>query len=488
MNFKTIDKFKIINFGMILIGVILRLYLYFLNRSFWLDECNLANNLDLPFKSLAYNLDFNQSAPFLFLVFSKVMFLFFNSYSELALRFLPLIASILGLFLFYFILKDVIKNKIILTILNFLFIFNEKLIYYSQEFKQYGFDVFIVLGLIYLFSKIKIEELSKKRLVLLSIFLVFLPFLSLASCFVLGGYFILSLKKDFKKALFCFFPSILIFGFYFIKILLPLKEKMIENYSYLWSDGFLGINLIQNLEIYKQTSSFYFMQDKFFLFGLILFFIGIFILIKQKTKITNLIVLTFLMSVLTSFLHIYPIKERVSLYLIPLLLIIYGAFSNLDLNKHKKLFTFCLVLFLTFFLNYNFSYFYKTYFKKEIIEKCKKENPRELMKYLKENYDKKDWIIFNDASEAEFLFYSERYDLKNIKFGKISLSSYGKDWYFSVLKEITKNKKGEICWFYYSNDYKNRPVIDFLIQYLKNNTKILEELKIDNSYLFKVRI
>ena len=104
MNFKTIDKFKIINFGMILIGVILRLYLYFLNRSFWLDECNLANNLDLPFKSLAYNLDFNQSAPFLFLVFSKVMFLFFNSYSELALRFLPLIASLLGLFLFYFIL------------------------------------------------------------------------------------------------------------------------------------------------------------------------------------------------------------------------------------------------------------------------------------------------------------------------------------------------------------------------------------------------
>ena len=107
---------------------------------------------------------------------------------------------------------------------------------------------------------------------------------------------------------------------------------------------------------------------------------------------------------------------------------------------------------------------------------ARKKDIKDIKRKLGENYE---LIELNSESIK---------NLKNIKFGKISLSSYGKDWYFSVLKEITKNKKGEICWFYYSNDYKNRPVINFLIQYLKSNTEILEELKTDNSYLFKVRI
>ena len=58
--------------GIILLGIFLRSYLYFLNRSLWADEASLAINLvTRDFSELAQLLDYHQAAPVGFLFVEK---------------------------------------------------------------------------------------------------------------------------------------------------------------------------------------------------------------------------------------------------------------------------------------------------------------------------------------------------------------------------------------------------------------------------------
>ena len=150
-NTSMIEKIKkyIIDRPLIAMGIALYLIQFFSNRSLWLDEAFIANNIiSRNFLQLLNPLDYNQVAPIGFLLFTK-LFSFIIPNSELGLRAFPLLCSISSIVVFDKICRLLFQNKLAITFCLSLFIFNNSLIYFASELKQYISDVFVVLILYY---------------------------------------------------------------------------------------------------------------------------------------------------------------------------------------------------------------------------------------------------------------------------------------------------------------------------------------------------
>lgn len=146
-----INKFDFRTYSLLLIvlGIGLRLYHLLLNRSLWLDEATLSNNIvSRDYLQLLNPLDYKQIAPVGFLIIQKFLISTFGV-NEYALRALPALAGIFSIIIFYFLLKNIGGEKLAFTGLLF-FIFGKFLIYHSTEAKQYSSDVFAYLLAFYL--------------------------------------------------------------------------------------------------------------------------------------------------------------------------------------------------------------------------------------------------------------------------------------------------------------------------------------------------
>lgn len=142
-----------VSVALILVGIGLRIYQWLLNRSLWRDECYLAVNIvERGFGELHKPLEYSQSAPYLFLVASKCMVSVFGT-SELVLRFIPLTASILSLWVFWFLAKECLDRSVV-PVAVAIFTFAYQPFYYAQELKQYTLDIFLTTLVAWLTAKI----------------------------------------------------------------------------------------------------------------------------------------------------------------------------------------------------------------------------------------------------------------------------------------------------------------------------------------------
>lgn len=131
------------------LGVCVRAAPYFANRSLWIDEANLANNIaGRSFLDLARPLDFDQVAPVPFLWAEKAMTLVFGV-NEPALRLLPFVASIVLLPVLWRLarrLAGATAGCIGLAIASV----SPLLVRYADEVKQYGVDALVTAVLLLL--------------------------------------------------------------------------------------------------------------------------------------------------------------------------------------------------------------------------------------------------------------------------------------------------------------------------------------------------
>jgi uncharacterized membrane protein len=159
---KIKDKFnyyQLASYFLILIGISIRIFHYLVNRSLWLDEAMLSNNIiNRNFFQLLSPLDNRQIAPIGFLFAQKLSTLIFGV-NEFALRLLPLLTGIFSLPLFYLLLKKIVNEKIVLLGLLF-FVFGRYLLYYSHEAKQYNMDLIIYIVCFYFFYFKKLTNYS----------------------------------------------------------------------------------------------------------------------------------------------------------------------------------------------------------------------------------------------------------------------------------------------------------------------------------------
>lgn len=168
-------------------GALLRIAQYAFNRSLWVDESFLALNIvERSFGGLTQPLFHNQAAPIGFLWLEKLAVLVFGS-SELSLRLVPLLASLVSLVLFLFVARRVLA-KAAAPVALALFAVSDQLIYYASEVKQYESDVAVALGLLLAaLWAAELPELRPRAIAVLAIAGAAGVWLSHPAIFVLAG-------------------------------------------------------------------------------------------------------------------------------------------------------------------------------------------------------------------------------------------------------------------------------------------------------------
>jgi len=144
-----IPQYQLINIFIITLGCLFRIHEYLSNRSLWLDEALLSENItQRNYMSLLEPLGARQNAPIGFLWFSKLSTQILGNY-EYALRFPALVFGLLSILIFALILHRYFDRPVATLSLAF-FAFSDPLIFYSAEVKQYSGELMaclLILGL-----------------------------------------------------------------------------------------------------------------------------------------------------------------------------------------------------------------------------------------------------------------------------------------------------------------------------------------------------
>lgn len=183
MNTKWINRILI---AIMSLGAVLRIIVWLQNRSLYIDEANLAHNvIERGFIDLFSPLDYAQFAPPLFLFLQKIA-VSLGGNTEFAIRFFPLLASIISIFLFYQLCRHFLEKKHCIFPL-LLFCFSLLQLKYATAGKQYAVDVCTCLFLLNMALAIPIRQLSGSKVVLWILWGSLSVWLSMPSIFVLGA-------------------------------------------------------------------------------------------------------------------------------------------------------------------------------------------------------------------------------------------------------------------------------------------------------------
>ena len=430
------------------VGIYLRTRVYLTNQSFWHDECALAWNIvNRSYRELFEPLRFLQSAPILFLITTKYLTEFFGK-SEPVFRFIPYCFGVLSMVGFYFLSKKILKTKPSIIFSNILFAVNLPLYYYSAEFKPYSTDVFFCILALILF-----ENLNKKVLLIYSIILSAFIWFSFPAVFVLTAVIaliILNSNYSIKEKIVYLIPQILnglvFYKVFFAKMFSSQKAGM-TNY---WQNEF--INPQNFVSLFQKAFNFMFHDGAILI---ILAIAGLFIFLKEQNKFGKFALTLFLILISASCLQLYPFSSRLILFLIPIMILLIT--KTFDSKHFTSINFFILFIFCTFSE-------YKSTINTVTKDNYSKNNPnpREMTEYIKSQLKTEDIIYVNSASNSDYLYYKQIYNIKNREL--INTPQY-----------IRKNDK---IWFFLPNDG-----IETYEKIIKNNYKILYENRKGNSIL-----
>jgi len=429
-DFKTKSSVKIY-LPIILIGIILRVVFYSFNRPFWNDECALALNIaDFNIMNCFKPLLYAQAAPPLFLVISGVFAKIIPSV-EGALRLFPLFLSVLSIFVFYDLSKRVLSKKSSIFLALILFCFNYRLVYYSQEFKQYSSDVLVFLSLLTSYFYIKIKNTEVKNLLLIGSGYAISIWLSFTSVFALFAVFctlFFKKKNEYKKIFILFLPVIISFVcFYLLQHHLASSAEL---HTY-WQNGFIAKNFSNFYLLVVNYFSYSFTFIVIFFSFLIALALKLFDIKSEKTLILLFPVIT---AVVLSYAHIYPLESRVSLYLIPICILFAASILDYVNFKHRAvnyILYFVIVLFLALptVINTTYKLALKDFDKEDIVSPL---NMAQSM--IKEG----DVLYIPDGSTISYLFYKKNYNFKNVEYEKLRINDSAE--YIKYLDSLPKNK------------------------------------------------
>lgn len=471
------------------LALVLRVKTYLFGRILWHDETALAMSvLTRNIFGFFQPLEAEQKAPVIFMLLSKMVSGF--GINEICLKFIPFISGLASVAVFYFLSKRIFKSKFAIIAANFLFAINYQLIYWAQKFKQYSFDVFLFMLSVLLFSKLDLNKISYKKCLLFSFLSALLILSSFPCAFAVGGFvlFCIFSRANFKKVFVYVLPLIMASLIYYFKVLYKMQSHEVSSYLSYWNTGFLKFSLGSLLLVFKENFVFFFIPNKFVLIGLLLFVTGALILLKERTKTSNIILLSFLGTFLASMLKIYPIYQRTALYLLPIALLF--MVKPLDLvSKGKKVKSFVIVLLLfVCFCMYNSSYI-NSFFKQNIF--LKTDGLATFPTLVKKFDNKNDILVINSTTKSDFIYYSTIYRFRPQKVVLLPVYRYDQDYYYQLLNSLPK---GHDYWFIYGWEYSHRKddlqnnILHHLQAYIQDkHLKVLEVYEDNNSVLLKVR-
>lgn len=302
--------------GILLLGILLRLRQYLANRSLWLDEAMLALNIiHKDIWGLLGKLDYDQGAPIGFLLLEKLAVTLLGD-GERALRLLPLLAGCASLVVFYFLARKILNAPGLLAALA-LFALSPTLIYYSSEVKQYSTDVFFAVLLLFLFTHH--SPRANYQLLLAGILA---PWFSHPAIFVLAAIGLSLLLENRRNPL----PTLAMgagwlvsFGILYFVSLRGLSEN--EFLRGFWQEYFHANPLDALLGLFANPGGLKAAAPV--LLAATLFGAGM--LLARQGKAAVSLLLVFVFAWVASWAQLYPFAGRMILFLIPLVYIFLAA-------------------------------------------------------------------------------------------------------------------------------------------------------------------
>lgn len=447
------------------VGILLRVVAYSHGKPLWQDEEALAGSI-IEAASPDYffhPLKFFQKAPPLFMYATYIISNHFGI-KELILRIIPFLCSLLSIPLFFLVSESFLKSKKSVIFANFLFSINYYLLYYSEEFKPYASDMFVALLLVYLSKFIDFEKFSKYQVFLYSICSIIFLLFSFPSMFAIGAIYIINFNKtkDVLKHILYVAP-ISIFGvFYYINLLLPLRNKELKYSIYYWNDGFISPHLASIWNVLKDNMHYIFTPGKSILL-ILLFVVGIFLFLKNNNERIKIYILMLILATIASILHLYPLKERMILYLIPFIIVTMSKPLDLIQGKKPIISIIIAVMYFVSFSMYTKLSYYNSFFVKT---NFMWQNSRRGMEIIKDNIKPNEIILYNQASRASLYYYSYYFNFKAPnKIIEIKYKNNEKD-YLKKLDELDKNKS---YWLYYPYHLNKRPEAPFVKKWVEKN-------------------
>ena len=183
---QILSRAQILN-GLVLLGVALRLWEYFFNRSLYLDEILLTRSIvGMPLRELLTKpLLMDQVAPRGFLLVERLAVTILGP-SELALRLFPFLCGVASVILFRRLVERVLTGAGPALAL-FLFAIGVPLIRYGGDVKQYAMDIAAAIGLLLVALDLREKEATTRRLLLAGALGLVIVWFSQAAVLVMAG-------------------------------------------------------------------------------------------------------------------------------------------------------------------------------------------------------------------------------------------------------------------------------------------------------------
>ena len=413
------------------LGFVLRLRQYFTGRSLWLDEAMLALNIvNRDLAGLFRPLDYDQGSPIGFLLVEKFFYLLFGDH-EFILRFFPFVAGIAALGLFYFLLQRTTSRFGLLTGLA-LFAFSPELIYYSSEVKQYSLDVAVAIGLLLLADPLLDGRIEKRGFFYLGLAGIFGLWFSHPALFVSTGIGIGLLIRSIVQRRRSQIGLVLKLGgiwlvnlglLYFVSLRGLSQNQFLVDY---WQENFVPIppwsdwswfkavfeDIVQ-IQVGVQISSW---------LALIILILGLVFLSSKNKAFGGVLSFIFIFALIASALRLYPLGGRLSLFLVPLVILLISL--SIDTLEHRfptqfKWSTF-VALFVGAYLLYSpISESFNNYSNPKYFEHI-----RPSMQVLAEHWRQGDSLFVSNGALPAFRFYADRYGLDNVSYQTSQASDY----------------------------------------------------------------
>lgn len=313
------------------LGVFLRVRQYVYNRSLWLDEAMISLNIvERPLAQLFGQLDMNQAAPPGFLAVEK-LFCTLLGPSDFVLRLFPLVCSIAALALIapVALRTSTGAGAVVATALM---AFNEKLIHFSGEVKQYSTDTLVSVGLLHVVLRPQNAVWRGNQLVLLGLTGAVAVWFSHPSVFILAavGLYLLVLRlrlgvgpKLFQVAALGLSWAVS-FGLHYVLVLKATTgNSMLQGF---WDNYFMPFppQRAEDLRWFLHYPFLVFRDPMgFHMSGLAagLFGIGCLMTWSQRASrpYVALLLGPVVITLVASGLHLYPFGLRLLLFLVPIL-------------------------------------------------------------------------------------------------------------------------------------------------------------------------
>ena len=331
-------NFNYISLFFILFGAFIRLNQYLNNRSLWHDEASVALNIvNRSYLELLRPLDYNQAAPPGFLWIERLAVQLFGD-SEYSLRLFPLAASIISLVAFYQ-LANRYASKTAAPIAIALFACLRYPVYYATEVKQYSSDIMVTLLLCLLLVPASLGEGRRNReeggkgrgkFILLGLLGAIAIWLSHPAVFVLAGIELSSLvcatanrRKLFLNRLPIYLVWLISFGCLYVLTIANTmnNESLVDSWSDRFPDSpFDIIWLLDALgRFFYRPLGFGAIADGV---AMVAFVLGCIATYRKNRSLLLALTSPLIVTLIASYLHKYPFRDRLVLFLAPLAIVI----------------------------------------------------------------------------------------------------------------------------------------------------------------------